>query len=91
MGSHIFDLHCANCQARVLRYRKEGSGSLVRLFLDRISEPKSISELKRMSSKSDLPPLNCPDCDQPIGIPMTHGTGNRLAYRLIKGSTKKGK
>ena len=91
MGSHIFDLHCAKCEARVLRYKKEGSGSLVRLFLDRISEPKSFSEFKQVSSKSDLPPLNCPECDQPIGIPMIHGSGNRPAYRLIKGSTRKGK
>lgn len=91
MGSHIFDLHCSKCEARVLRYRKEGSGSLVRLFLDRISAPKSFSEFKQVNSKSDLPPLNCPECDQHIGIPMIHGSGNRPAYRLIKGAARKGK
>ena len=91
MGSHIFNLHCAKCEARVVRYRKEGSGSLVRLYLDKISEPKSLSEFKQVGSKSELPPLNCPNCDEPIGVPMTHGNGNRPAYRLIKGATQKGK
>lgn len=91
MGSHIFNLHCAKCDIRVVRYRKEGSGSLVRLYLDKISEPKSLSDFKRVGSKSELPPLSCPNCDVLIGVPMTHGNGNRPAYHLIKGTTRKGK
>jgi len=89
MGSHIFDLNCVKCDVRIVRYRKEGSGSLVRWYLDRISEPESLSEFKQITKKSELPPLNCPNCGQLIGAPMTHGTGNRPAYRLIKGSTRK--
>lgn len=91
MGSHIFNLHCVRCGDRVARYRKEGSGSLVRMYLDRVVEPKSLSALKQLTQKSDLPPLNCRECNLPIGLPMVHGSGNRPAYRLIKGSTRKGK
>jgi len=91
MGSRIFNLHCVRCGARVARYRKEGSGSLVRLYLDRVVEPDSLSALKQATRKSGLPPLNCLECGLAIGLPLAPGPGNRPAYRLIKGSTRKGK
>lgn len=90
MGSHTFNLYCAQCGDRVVRYRKEGSGSLVRLYLDRIIEPKPLPGVWQAARKSGLQPLDCQRCGQPIGFPMPRGAGNRPAFRLIKGSTRKG-
>ena len=89
MPSRFLNLHCSQCDARVVRYRKEGSGRLVRLYLDRILEPEDLKPLKHVTGKADLPPLACPGCGQAMGIPMIHRSGNRPAYRLLKGSFRK--
>ncbi|MEK9629931.1 MAG: hypothetical protein VW455_13040 [Nitrospinota bacterium] len=88
MASRYLDILCGKCGGFILRYRKEGSGQLIRLYLDKILEPKSLASLKSLGSKSNLPPLVCSDCNHPIGHPMEH-QGTRLAYRMIKGSFKK--
>ena len=88
MPSHHLEILCGNCRAFIIRYRKEGSGQLVRIYLDRITKPSSIAKLKSTSVKSDLPPLICPDCQNCMGLPMRH-EGGRLAYRMIKGSFRK--
>ncbi|MCH8157691.1 MAG: hypothetical protein IID18_08080 [Nitrospinae bacterium] len=87
MPIRSLNLHCSQCDARVVRYRKEGSGRLVRLYLDRILESEGLKPLKHTAS--NLPPLACPGCGQAMGIPMIHRSGNRPAYRLIKGSFRK--
>ncbi|KMP11272.1 hypothetical protein UR09_03765 [Candidatus Nitromaritima sp. SCGC AAA799-A02] len=89
MPSRFLNLHCSRCDARVVRYKKEGSGRLVRVYLDRIEEPENLRALKHVRSKSDLPPLDCRECGQPVGIPMIHGSENRPAYRLVKGSFRR--
>ena len=69
-----------------MRYRKEGSGSLIRIYLNQILEPKSFKEYKQVTKKSKVPPFDCIQCGQKIGAPSIHESGNRPAYRLIKGS-----
>jgi hypothetical protein len=88
MASRHLDISCGKCGTFVVRYRKEGSGQLIRLYLDKIQEPKSLAGLKSSGKKSSLPVLACPECNHPIGYPMEH-EGNRLAYRMIKGAFKK--
>ena len=88
MASRHLDIDCGKCGTFIVRYRKEGSGQLIRLYLDNVLLPKSLVALKSSGRKSNLPVLTCPDCDNPIGHPMEH-EGNRLAYRMIKGSFKK--
>ena len=88
MASLHLDIHCGKCGKFIARYRKEGSGQLIRLYLDKVLEPKSLAALKSNGRKSNLPILTCSECDNPIGHPMEH-EGNRLAYRMIKGSFKK--
>ena len=91
MSSRNLDLFCSHCDSHIVLYRKEGSGNLVRLYLDRILQPKSLSKLKSIGKKSDLPPLVCPQCGILVGVPMVRGADHRPAYRLIKGSFKRKK
>ena len=88
MASRHLDIDCGNCGTFIVRYRKEGSGQLIRLYLDKVLQPKSLVALKSSGRKSNLPVLTCPKCGNSIGHPMEH-KGNRLAYRMIKGSFKK--
>ena len=86
MPSRTFSIFCSQCDTFVLRYRKEGSGSLIRIYLKQILEPKHFSEYKKVTVKSEIPPLSCTQCGQKIGTSMMHEPGNRPAYRPIKGS-----
>ncbi len=88
MASRHLDILCGQCGKFIVRYRKEGSGQLIRIYLDKILEPKSLAGLKSIGSKSNLPALVCPECNNSVGHPMEH-EGSRLAYRMIKGSFKK--
>ena len=88
MATRILNLFCSRCDALVVQYRKQGTGSLVRLYLDRILGPQPLAELKSCGKKSELPPLTCTGCDRKIGIAAVH-EGNRLAYRLIKGTFRR--
>ena len=91
MSSRNLDLFCSHCDSHIVLYRKEGSGNLVRLYLDHILQPESLAKLKSIGKKSDLPPLVCPQCGILVGVPMVRGADNRPAYRLIKGSFKRKK
>ncbi len=88
MASRHLDIACGKCSTFIVRYRKEGSGQLIRLYLDKVLQPKYLAALKSSGKKSNLPALACPECDHHVGYPMEHD-GNRLAYRMIKGSFKK--
>jgi len=89
MPSRFFSIFCSQCERFIFRYRKEGSGSLIRVYINQISEPEHFKEYKQEMAKSKIPPLNCAQCGQRIGAPMIHEPGNRPAYRLIKGSFRK--
>ena len=88
-GSEFFDIYCSLCQAHIALYQKDGSGSLIRMYLDRIFEPESLSKLQDFPNKHSLQGLKCPDCNTLIGVPMIYKSENRLAYRLIRGSFSK--
>ena len=86
MPSRVFSIFCSQCDTFILRYRKEGSGSLIRVYLNQISEPKHFKKHKQVTAKSKIPPLGCTQCGQRVGVSMIHESENRPAYRLIKGS-----
>jgi hypothetical protein len=88
MASQTIDILCSQCGAFIVRYQKKGSGQLIRLYLDRVTEPESLSRLKSVSSKAELPVLACMDCGNRIGLAMTL-EGGRWAYRMIKGKFKR--
>ncbi len=88
MASRFLDLYCKACDIHVMRYRKEGSGDLIRAYLDRIQLPADLAQYKQSRHKSDFPALKCPQCEVLIGAPMIHNDG-RPAYRMIKGTYKK--
>ena len=86
MPSRSFSIFCGQCKELVLRYRKEGSGALVRVYLKQVLEPEYFKQYQHTKLKAQIPPLDCPQCQQRVGIPMIHESGNRPAYRMIKGS-----
>lgn len=84
MASQTIDILCGQCGMFMLRYQKKGSGQLIKLYLERVVEPDSLSRLKSVSIKSELPALICSDCGTRIGLPQKGGT-----YRMIKGSFRR--
>ncbi|GJL79216.1 MAG: hypothetical protein NPINA01_22050 [Nitrospinaceae bacterium] len=88
MATKILSLTCSQCGALVVQYKKQGSGALIQLIIDRIQGPPSLVRLKAVTSKSELPSLTCPECGFLIGVPMNH-EGKSLAYRLVKGSFRR--
>lgn len=83
--SEFLNISCVRCNTWVLLYQKDGPGSLLRLYLDRIFEPPRLAELQNTcSSVSDVPNLFCPSCNTLIGVPMLYEPENRLAFRLIQ-------
>jgi hypothetical protein len=86
MPSRSLSIFCGQCKELVLRYRKEGSGALIRVYLKQVLEPEYFKQYHNTKLKSGIPPLDCPQCQQRVGIPMIHESGSRPAYRMIKGS-----
>ncbi|MDD5639291.1 MAG: hypothetical protein PHR47_00595 [Candidatus Pacebacteria bacterium] len=88
-SSSFIDVYCANCGQHIALYQKDGQGSLLRMYLDRIFEPKDLFDLQYNKGK-ELPNLKCSKCGSLIGTPMVYERENRLAFRLFRGSfTKK--
>lgn len=86
-NSHFLDLCCSRCGEYIALYQKDGQGSLIRLYLDRIFNPKELSELQfKITRKKDMPNLKCSNCGLLIGAPMEYKPERRLAFRLIRGS-----
>lgn len=88
MATKIISLSCRQCGGPVVEYKKQGTGGLVRVLIDRIQGPASLVQLKQIGKKSALPPLTCRECGALIGTPAIY-EGKRLAYRLVKGAFKK--
>ena len=84
MASSNIEILCGQCGAFIVRYKKKGSGQLIKLYLNRIIEPDFLSRLNPYSNKLDLPKLACKDCDNRVGLPHEGGY-----YRMIKGSFRR--
>ena len=64
-------IHCLKCRSLLYRYRKGGSGGLVKCFLDRIVEDHT---------KGDL---CCPQCGQPFA--RSRMIQGKPAHKIIQG------
>ena len=86
MASRILRIYCRRCEAHMVSYRKEGSGALLRLYLDRIEPVGGAVKIKNLHSDPSQH-LACPQCNERIGSPFQHRS--RSAWRLIPGSFRK--
>lgn len=87
----MLDIHCSNCDTKVLWYQKDGTGNLLRCYLNRIFAPEELEKLQRDQSvkePKDMPNLTCPSCLTVLGTPMQYSDG-RLAFRLRPGQIYK--
>lgn len=79
-NSALLDLFCTNCNSWLFLYRKDGPGSLIRCYLDRIINS---------DAGDNRNALKCPKCGQLIGVPMIYVKESRPAIRLIHGAFRK--
>lgn len=85
----ILNISCAKCGTLILKYQKDGDGSLHRCYLNRIIAPEKLVGLDNAySQQKEMTNLICEKCGSLIGTPMKHSDG-RLAFRLIKGNYSK--
>jgi hypothetical protein len=81
--AQFYALYCAKCKEKLAVYQKDGSGDILRLYADRISD--SLYEKDFEPDKKFL----CPKCGRPIGLGYVYQKENRPAYRLFQGAIKK--
>lgn len=79
--SKLLEITCRQCGASILTYQKDGPGSLLRLYLDRIHSPASWVGLQHLPL-GDIPYLKCPGCQEFIGTPYIYAQEKRPAFRL---------
>ncbi len=89
MPSRFLDIHCAQCDALIAKYRKEGSGSLIRIYLERMTAPKDSPTEFKNALKEKNQRLNCYACGQSLG--KLNPSSSPASYNLIKGAYRKKK
>lgn len=85
-NSRLLDIFCSACNSHIALYQKDGAGRLLRMYVDRIFAPTTLTILHKCGNKKDLPNLQCQTCHALIGIPMVYESENRLAFRMVRGS-----
>ena len=71
MERRTIAIHCAKCRSLLYRYRKGGTGGLVKCFLERIVEDRTAGDCR------------CPDCGQAFARPSQ--IGGRPIHKIIGG------
>ena len=64
-------IHCARCRTLLYRYKKGGTGGLVKCFVDRIVEDRTAGD------------LNCPGCGQIFARPIV--IAGKPAQKIVQG------
>ena len=64
-------IHCAGCRCLLYRYRKGGSGGLVKCYVDRIVEDRTAGDLR------------CPQCGQAFARSIE--IAGKPAHKIIQG------
>ena len=64
-------IHCSKCRTLLYRYKKGGTGGLVKCFVERIVEDRTAGDLR------------CPDCRQEFARPIA--IGGKPAQKIISG------
>ena len=71
MSVRTISIHCAKCRVLLYKYHKGGRGGLVKCFLDRIVEDRTVGDLR------------CPGCGREFArAQMIQG---RPAHKIIQG------
>lgn len=81
--SEFLDLHCRKCGTKIAKYQKDGSGALLRIYLDRISENEELSKFE-IDKK-----IICPSCQRVLGLGYLYPKEERPAYLLFQGTIVK--
>ncbi len=76
---------CRECQDDLFVYQKDGTGQLLRIYLDRIFSVPSGERPYKGFVEQHLGALACLECETIIGVPMTYKkyAENRLAERIV--------
>ena len=72
-SSRILSISCQKCDKFICFYQKDGSGSLRRMYFDRIIEPQVSISRKDFSCS----------CGHLMGVKMIYEKERRLAFRLF--------
>ncbi len=86
--SKLLNIFCRKCGNLILTYQKDGPGSLIRLYFDRIFSPEKLVDLQKLNIK-DVPVLKCSKCDEGLGTLYIYVKENRKAFRLLQDSITK--
>ncbi len=77
--SRLLEITCQTCNALICIYQKDGPGALLRMYIDRISEPAvPLSGKTLMCSNNHI-----------VGNKTTYIKENRPAFRLVPNSIHK--
>ena len=64
-------IHCAGCRHLLYRYRKGGTGALVKCFVDRIVEDRTAGDLR------------CPNCERLFARPAV--LAGKPIHKIVQG------
>lgn len=87
--STIYEISCASCETSIMHYQKDGKGSLIRCYVDRILDIQNIKPINNNTESTpieDYKSLICGGCDSLIGTSMVYKPENRLAFYMHKGT-----
>ncbi len=77
--SRLLRISCQTCDAEICTYQKDGPGSLRRMYVDRMIDPKvSLAGKNLVCANNHL-----------VGIAMVYAKENRPAFRLMNDSVRK--
>lgn len=71
IGPRTIGIHCRACATLLYRYRKGGTGGLVKCFVDLIVDDRTAGD------------MTCPQCGQEFARLIT--IGGRPAHKIIQG------
>jgi len=72
MPSRSFIIFCSQCNGYILRYRKEGSGTLIRIYVKQILEPDIFKQFKK-KKRSKIKPVGFIVGSENIYLTTDHG------------------
>jgi len=83
--SQLYEISCA-----IMVYQKDGKGSLIRCYTDRILKTQNIDGLDQeegaSTDVSGFKALNCGNCHNLIGTSMVYKPEDRPAFQMIRGT-----
>ncbi len=90
-ASHLLFIACGKCDEPFMIYQKDGPGSLLRCYSDRIVWPEEL--VKKQIGLSALNvkkagALTCAACGNIMAVPIVYEKESRPAYRIFAGGMR---